>query len=325
MPVAQRGMQLNDITLHDENFFPTVTQIPDGGIYIESGALSALVKVNGLESIHRLPSFPVSVSSDDLKRTEGLAAYREGARQGTIGANILEIALLNQAPPMNGNPDSLAGDIHWAQIDHRGTAAYFNSNNKPYDVQGAVMIADGKLFALWKTSDPQLLKNSGEIENAPFKTGGALDLMIGTDPKADTKRIQPVAGDLRLLVTQVNSKTKAVLYRAVVPGTPISQRVRFYAPWNGISFDSVTDVSNQVQLAVDGKGDFEVAVPLDLLGLMPQDGLKIKGDIGILRGDGAQTTQRIYWNNKATAIVSDVPTEAMLTPGLWGIWEFQSK
>jgi len=48
----------------------------------------------------------------------------------------------------------------------------------------------------------------------------------------------------------------------------------------------------------------------------------VRGDIGVLRGDGAQTLQRVYWNNKATAITSDVPSEAELTPELWGKWTF---
>jgi NHL repeat len=324
MPAAPRGMLLNNVTLHDENFFPTVTQIPDGSIYLDSGFLSALVKVDGLESIRRLPPTSVSVSADDLKLTQDFVAQREAARQATQGTGVLDVVLQTQATALDANPDSWVGAA-WAPIDRRGVAAYIDSHSKPYDVQAALTIAGGRLFALWKTGDPQLLKNSGGIDNALFKTGGALDLMISTDPKADPKRMRPVAGDLRFLVTQVNGKTKAVLYREVVPGTPDKQRVPFSAPWHSVTFDSVTDVSNQVQLAVDGTGDYEVAVPLDLLGLNPQDGLRIKGDIGILRGDGAQTTQRVYWNNKATAIVSDVPSEAMLTPGLWGIWEFRSR
>ena len=35
-----------------------------------------------------------------------------------------------------------------------------------------------------------------------------------------------------------------------------------------------------------------------------------------LRGDGIQTTRRLYWRNKATDIVADVPSEAPLTPNL---------
>ena len=50
----------------------------------------------------------------------------------------------------------------------------------------------------------------------------------------------------------------------------------------------------------------------------------IKADIGILRGNGFQTLQRVYWNNKATAITADVPSEAELTPALWGKWQFKT-
>lgn len=50
-----------------------------------------------------------------------------------------------------------------------------------------------------------LLENAGDAI-APFKTRGALDLMIGTDSKADRNRRQPVVGDQRLLVTRVGEK-----------------------------------------------------------------------------------------------------------------------
>ena len=65
-----------------------------------------------------------------------------------------------------------------------------------------------------------------------------------------------------------------------------------------------------------------IAVPLAALGLKPAAGMTLKADIGVLRGDGMQTTQRVYWSNKGTGITSDVPSEAMLTPSLWGKWVF---
>ena len=58
-------------------------------------------------------------------------------------------------------------------------------------------------------------------------------------------------------------------------------------------------------------------------GARPEVMQAIKGDIGILRGNGFQTLQRVYWNNKATAITADVPSEAELTPKLWGKWKVQ--
>ncbi len=80
-------------------------------------------------------------------------------------------------------------------------------------------------------------------------------------------------------------------------------------------------------LAKDSKGKlktalYELSVPLSVLGLKPAPGLVLRGDLGLLRGNGFQTTQRVYWSNKATGITADVPSEAELTPQLWGRWEF---
>ncbi len=98
----------------------------------------------------------------------------------------------------------------------------------------------------------------------------------------------------------------------------------FSSPWRTVTIDEVRDVSDQVALAgVDG--NFEMSVPLAVLGLKPSPGLAIRGDIGVLRGNGFQTLQRVYWRNKATAITSDVPSEAELTPGLWGEIRFEAE
>ena len=74
----------------------------------------------------------------------------------------------------------------------------------------------------------------------------------------------------------------------------------------------------------DAAGSFVFSIPLAVLGLKPVAGEKIQADIGILRGNGQQTVQRVYWNNKATGITSDVPSEAELTPNLWGEWIFKA-
>jgi len=143
-----------------------------------------------------------------------------------------------------------------------------------------------------------------------FKSGGALDLMIDAVP-----------GGERLLVTLVNGKTAAMLYRPHDPASK-TQPVQFSSPLSTIAFDLVEDVSNQVKLTADKTGDYEFSVPLSVLGLSPTANQTIKGDIGLLRGDGVQTLQRVYWRNKATGIVSDTPSEAALTPSLWGEFTF---
>ena len=319
MPVAERNMNVSELTLHDENFWPSITQTSDGMIYLVDGANTAIVRVDNLESIARLPESEITISADDLAKAQSYFVDREAERQKKQGQGVLKVTLRNDAPNVDGKVDDWK-DAAWVDIDKSGVAAYFNSNSKPHDVTGAVAISGGKLFVAYRTNDDKLLQNSGETPNAPFKNGGGLDIMIGANPKADPKRGQPVEGDMRLLVTKVKNKTLALLYRAVVPGT--KDPVPFSSPWRTIKIDKVDDVSADVQLAgVDG--NYELSIPLEKLGLKAEAGQSIRGDLGILRGEGGQTLQRVYWANKATGITADVPSEAELTPKLWGTWEIK--
>ncbi|PTY06818.1 hypothetical protein DB346_00750 [Verrucomicrobia bacterium LW23] len=321
MPKAERGADVTDLTPSDENFWPSVTQMENGEVYMVAGRPNAVVKVEGLDTVRSIDAIPVTVTTADLARARDYFTIVEQERSAAAGTGILKVTLRAAAPVVDGKLHDWTG-ADWAVIDRRGTKAYFNSNAKPYDVTAAVSIAGDKLYAAWKTNNPALLKNSGNIPNAPFKTGGALDLMIGADGKLDPKRDKPAAGDQRLLVTQVNGKTLALVYRAVVAGE--KKPVPFASPVWTVTFDRVDDVSDQVQLA-EAEGNYEISVPLAVVGLRPAPGSSIRGDIGILRGSGGVTTQRVYWRNKATAIVSDVPSEAMLLPRNWGLWEFVSQ
>lgn len=324
MPVAKRGMSLDNLSLNGENFWPTMTQTSDGMIYLVNGNDSVIIRLEGLETIRRIPSAPLTVTAGDLQKAQAYLLEVERQRQREEqGGGVLHVTLAPSAPTVDGQLEDWSnGD--WVEIDKRGTAAFFDSYSKPYDIRGAVSVAAGKLFAAWKTGMPEILTNSGEMPIAPFKTGGTLELMMAANPEADPKRKEPVAGDMRLTVTRVKGKTLAMLYRPVAPESR-TPKVPFSSPWRTIRFDRVDDVSDQVQLADDGKGNYEISIPLDVIGLKPQPGMRIQGDIGILRGNGSVTIARTYWSNKATGIVSDVPSEAELMPAFWGVWEFQAK
>ncbi len=320
MPVAQRGMLLNDISCSDENFWPSITQTPDGNIYVMDGNRVSIVRVDGLDSIVRLPNSDITITSSDIAKCQDYFQQLELERQKTQGLGLLKVSMMDIAPVVDGALADWQG-VEWVTVDKRGVAAYFNSNSKPYDVSGAVAISGNRLYVAIRNADLDLLTNSGTMPIAPFKTGGAIDIMIGTNPRADEKRTNPVEGDLRLLVTIVNGKPLAMLYRPVVPGTKVP--VPFSSPWRTITIDRVDDVSANLLLSTDNNGNYEFSIPFDTLGLQVQPGMLIKGDIGLLRGNGFQTLQRVYWANKATGITADVPSEAMLTPLLWGKWQFE--
>ncbi|MCX2479450.1 hypothetical protein OQY15_10145 [Pedobacter sp. MC2016-15] len=322
MPAASRGMSLEGLSLAEENFWPTITQLPGGEVYLVDGGRSSIVKVDGLQSLREITATSIIVKENDLDKSRLFLAGAENARQQGQRKKTLRVDLHNKPLLVDGKFDDWTG-ADWAEIDQRGVKANFNSNSKPYDIKGAIAVAGDRLFLAYETGNASLLKNSGEMPAALFKTGGALDLMISSDPAAKSDRKMPVAGDQRLLVTLIKGKPRALLYRAIVSGVKEADKVPFTSPLRTVTFDQVEDISDKIQFAAGKNGEYEVSVPLALLNLKPAAGIQLKGDIGILRGEEEQTVARVYWMNKATGIVSDVPSEAELTPALWGTLNFE--
>ena len=321
MPVAFRNMPLDGITLGEENFWPGITKTNNGNVYLVDGARSSLVRLDGINQVQRLPDAELIITGEQIEKSRAFYLEAEALRQKEQQPKALAVHRLQQEPVIDGKPDECK-QCQWIDIDKRGVKAYFNATTKPYDLTATAAVYGERLYMTYRTGDEKLLQNTGEMPVALFKTGGALDLMIGADAGADSNRRKPVTGDCRLLVTKVNGKPKALLYRAVVPGTKEKDKVPFTSPVNTILFDKVEDITNQIALAGDS-GTYELSVPLAVLGLKPEAGMRIRADIGILRGENGQTTSRIYWSNKATGITADVPTEAMLTPYLWGTFQFE--
>ncbi len=69
-------------------------------------------------------------------------------------------------------------------------------------------------------------------------------------------------------------------------------------------------------------GQYEPSISLEAIGISANEGVGTRGDIGVLTGDGTDTTGRYYWNNRIASLVSDIPTKARLVPDVWGVWKF---
>ena len=326
MPTAERGMPVGHLSLHDENFWPALTSYPDGETYMVSNG--CIVRLDGLETIRPIEPFPVEVTSEQIKASIDYGNRREALRRAAQGTGVLTARILDRPPTVDGDLADW-NDAGFVEIVKAGMGANFNSDARPYHILGAVAASGDRLYAAWRTTEKRLLRNSGEMPLALFKTGGALDLMIGADPAADPARSAAVPGDRRLLVTRVKNaatdtlEPRALLYTAVVPGTPDEEKIPFRSPWRTVWLDRVEDVSDRVTLADNGNGNFELSIPLATLGIKPIAGQSLAADIGVLRGDGATTTARLYWSNKSTGITADVPSEAELQPRFWGklLWE----
>ncbi len=334
-PQARAGMNVNHLSLQEECFGPTWTRTEQGEVFLQAHFVGNIVQIKNLDKVRRLPDSRITVTAEDLVAAQRWNVEQEARRQAEAAAAAGPLlATLGGTPP---TVDGSAGewtDADWVTVDQR-MQKIGNWGRRENITRASLAIAGDKLYAIWQTHDQKLLNNSGESLNNLFKCGGALDLMIGVDPTANASRRKPVRGDQRVLITRVGDQTTAVLYQ---PVDPISQSpaVEFGSPLRTIRFDRVEVISERVEFAsasvkdleADEDGNvirttYEVAIPLQLLSFKPKSGTEYKFDIGILRGDGRQTLQRAYWHNKASGMVSDIPSEAELIPALWGTVRLQ--
>ena len=315
MPLETKGLNLKNVTLGEENFWPTITGTATGEVYIVSGISGSIIKIEGLDSMRRVTGNYLSVTQADLQQC---AALLTTTVTDAYDAKIFKVPFKNDIVTDGDLKDW--GNARWMSLEARGTDAYFNATNRAYNIEASVAVTASFLMAAFKTEDKNLIRNSGSALPGLFKTGGGLDIMIGA-VNAPYDRTKPAMGDMRLLIAEVSGRIKALLYKPVSPDSH-GPKVPFSSPWRTIKFDEVIDVSQYINVKASGTGNFEIAVPLNLLRLTSVKGKSIRADIGVLRGDGTQTIARSYWSNKNTAIVSDVPSEAELLPQFWGEWEF---
>ncbi len=320
-PAARQGMLIDDISFNDEHFWPALTQAEDGAVYLAAGKeFTGVFEVVNLDTAQPVGPFSVKVTGEMLR---GKPDIRIDKPRPDKGQQTLTVNISGRKPEVDGRLNDWGG-ADWATI------------NAGRGIRGAVAVHGRTLYAAWRTSDPKLLDNDApEGWQYLFATGGALDLMIRTRPDAKTKNIGKRAGshfdlasegDIRLLVTRrgdpLNGPVKAVRFQQTGAGP--GESVNYVSPVGQVRFDAVADISDQVTLAHSG-GSYEIAVPLSVIGLTVRPGLETRGDIGVLVGNGVETSARLYWANDAAGIVSDIPSEAKLQPGRWGTWKFEPR
>ncbi|MGD0091343.1 MAG: hypothetical protein ABSE73_15610, partial [Planctomycetota bacterium] len=311
-PEAKRGMSLDNVTLGEEHFGGGYVRTHDGKYYLIAGHNhNSIVELQGLETMARQQAKLV------LTAQELATAEQWHARQAVAQAQKELPQRLNvKAPPAPVKPDGKLDEWKGAtfqSIGDRGTFAV------AYDAQN--------LYLAFSVFSNNALRNAGDDPNLLFKTGDSVDLQISAAASAPPDRTAPVPGDQRLLFSVFQGKPIGVLYKHRVPGTPQAAKTGFASPWRTEYVDQIVrlDPAN-IGMARSQKGyDVEAVVPLALLGLKPEKGAIYKADFGILSSDssGGSTQVRTYWSNKATGVVSDVPSEIMLVPGLWGELKFE--
>ncbi|MFZ2654087.1 MAG: hypothetical protein WAX69_04170 [Victivallales bacterium] len=304
---ATPGFLMDDMTCGGESFSGVFMKADDGKIYTTTGMTEArIAEVKGLDSISRLQGAKFAVSPG--LRAAAEKALAEKAKSTAEAKTELVMEKTDAVPKIDGDLSDwdLSKGVSWKTGPGRNVTAALKHDPK-------------NLYLAYKVDDPSPMINSGKNQNLLFKTGDCADLWLGTNPAADPKRVNPVQGDIRLLISEMDGKAIAVLYEAVVPGT--KEPIPFSSPARTVNFDRVTAVGDAQIAIVKGVDGYtvEASIPLAKLGLKPQPA-SIRGDVGVVLSDaeGSKGAQRSCWSNKATNIVMDVPDEAMLQPSKWG-------
>ncbi|MCX7420822.1 MAG: hypothetical protein NT013_14945 [Planctomycetia bacterium] len=340
-----RGQSLDELTAGQEHFAGYFCRTKDNKYYVVAGHNHvSIAEVFGLETARR-QSGEFEITPSDLLEAE---RWEQQQQQHEVFARapVIDCYRVKETPIIDGKL------TEWKTPDAQmGTDADFHIG---YD--------DQTLYVAYAVRGLGPLKNSGREFDRLFKTGASVDLQFGIDPDADETRQAPVEGDKRVLMTfaklsaAAGSRTRessdasdgadrsdrslttsatktmatkadqpkpiAVLFDALVPGTPEDKRWRVVSPVAEVFFDRVARIEG-VKLAAenhDNGYNLEAAIPLKGLGLSPAPNLRLKFDWGVLSTDqdGNVVLRRRYWSNQATGIVADAPSEARLTPHLWG-------
>ncbi len=300
-----------------------LNKLDDGRVILAHGKNAHhMMQITGLENVRRFNG-KVDLTAAQVK----LAADRLNAIKSKVeAATPIRITWLAKAA---GKPVAIDGkldDWDWT------TATVIGSKTDAPRAEVAMRIGDNKdkwgtpldVLVAFKVFKNGPFLNTGKDDPLRlFLTGDAVELQFCTSPSAIPSRKEPVMGDCRLIISKLDGKPVAVLYKAQVPNA--KKPVGFSSPSRTVTFDEV-DVVKDAVVAVEDTADgyiVEASIPIKILAGEAQAGLwpgrVIQGDAGIIVADKTgRRVARICRFNQNTLIVNDVPTEAVLNPDQWG-------
>lgn len=274
-------------SLWDEHFGGTFQRIGDRYFYIVGKGHCAVVELIGLNDIKLLTGGSVTVTPKQITTAEKRMLAEAAARLQPKFANI-------------ATPTNIFDGI---SLRYDATNLYVSSHS--YD---------------WAAPFANFGNNPFEL----FKTGDTLEVMLRTHAPTNAPGIR--VGDKRLLISMFKDKPIAVLYDYKTTATAKPRRQAFASPWRTVYVDDV-HIIDSARIDVkrsNARVDIECAIPLSEIGLNPAKLRTTRADVGRVHSDatGSSAAKREYWSNKNTAIMSDLPTEVMIQPDLWGTISF---
>lgn len=267
-----------------------------------------ILDVHGLESITRLPQKRLHLSATQLVKADQVnqqrvsTTHKQNEKVYTLKSSPLQIKID-------------ADNQEWKHIPslkmQRAGCSQSGTAHLAYDALN--------LYLFFNINDPTPWLNKGKDYSRLFKTGDAIDVQLS--PSNNDKR-NPVTGDLRIVIANLNGKPQAILMMPQTANSSAGENKLYTSPVMTHQVDKVI-LLRHVTLKVRrqaGRYQVEAAIPLASLGLTITPGNTLRGDFGFISSNATGTinTARTYWSNKQTNLVNDLPSEAWLYPSQWG-------
>lgn len=277
-----------------------------GRALLQAGGPSYRIhEVLGLEST-RKNTVPLQVSAAQIDEGARIALTRQGAGQKEPAElKIARLATLPTAPvEPDGSGPLIAGTSDFAVREEGDPTKRFR----------AALAHDGTALAIqFVVNDSSPWKNAEGRYTHAFIGGDSVDLQLEV----------PGRGPIRLLAAPVGGKNTLTYWQR--NGTPQDNPTAYIVANNIANMQKFDIVRRSPGAKVShkiGNTGYSVliTVPLGELGLDPAQTSEIKGVAGVIFSDpsGTNRASRLYWHDKATGLVSDVPSESRLNPAAWG-------
>jgi hypothetical protein len=310
------GMQMGKISEGRDQFNGWFGKQKDGIVRLVNAMVrnsATILDIHGLDSIRKVQGPRLVV--DDVLRVK---AEQDNATRGVIPARVRPYTIKPLKSPTIDGKDAEWRFIPAMSIGREGDAE-----------KGWARLAydDTNLYVLFRVIDSSPWQNEGKDYRMLFKTGDALDIQMNVNPTTPYSRSGLLPSDVRIIVARLGDRPVAVLMKPMDSGAEAGKGGTYESPICNTHFDRVEIIPDaRVSVRVEGNEYcMEAAISLKSIGLMPQPGMVIRGDVGIISSDaqGRKNVARTYWSNKLANIVSDVPTESWLYPATWGEWRFE--
>lgn len=179
--------------------------------------------------------------------------------------------------------------------------------------RAALAISGQDLVVMWQVADTSPWRNGeGQFTHA-FIGGDAVDVQLNI----------PGRGPVRILGAKIGGENTVVYWQqqAAAGEHAITYSVP-NNPGNATSFPLVRRLESATLQVLTGFNAYSalLRIPLADIGMSDIRGQEITGLVGVIYSDpsGSNRASRVYWHDKETGMVNDVPTEARLVPQRWG-------